>query len=1290
MAHSNPNKKTKTTPIIKPFQNTQKTQTFNTDPIVAIPFSHSQYTTSSPNSIDLESSSVNGIPALSSPHSSSKLLDNLENISSFNSNINTHIPSKNTHAKQFDNSTNFPSSKLPNQQTESVYDTSNGHGVMHSDVPVSGSHLQFPLESSTNTLPQQYHHELSSQSQSQSQQHNQSNHSEDFGLDPLYGMSADMLFMNHPSTLNNHIPPNSALSQNPAMDAFAPTNNSNDLISWLFSDAMLESARDPVLSPSFAAWDSPMALQNLITSPVASTQGEMMALSESKRFKLLQLIPEVVGSPNSTSSPGAETFTNNTTLASLQRYIAHYWLFFHPQYPILHRPTFVPDKCPEGLLWTIIIIGAAFDKCDEFSRAVADPLRWILFGSPDFDPPAKLWVIQSLILLELYEKVMTSRKLHIRGHIHHGSTLQLIRRGPMLTGSSLSRKCLASTAEAALLSMFGDKDISEGIEGGASSIMATACRPGGNFCSNDSINDDESDSVSYKDPWKRWIQIEETKRAALLAFIMDINHATMFGHVTLIGVHELRVSLPCHEDLWESNNPDEVIGKSSNGSKKNMGGRDSNSPTGIPFLEALKRTLNKQPVQTESFGRKVILSGLMSIQNGMQQRELQIASIGWGAFKDTWREIMRSAYMFWRNDFRNTLHNLKTERSDCKEKSHENLGCQETKLQAHDGLQSASSYKKQSRGEGINSKNMEFHDEFSDYEMKKREDKTTADITSSEKRQVIPVSLQNSQAIDILTEIHNFQFNGAAASTENEIYTGPDGHIYFRPSTSKASRISDLIANPPKFVLDIQGCVDPLLHIAMIDMYIAQYDLQYYCGITSIFNSSVKRADYIAAKRRVIEWVKSPQGTESLHFAVHFLKEMYLCGDHKSRIDCEKEVDLCPNPFSDKLTPSATANLESHTNSDQNGHSASFSNQKQTNNGSYYSSESNKDKRRSHSEPAYSNNPYLAIYDAIPHRPYIVFICAMLIWTYGHVIGGPEANDLWTRPPPLPRFLFDRKAKKAEAKNPDSEYFIDEYGCMNGYPVGGYNANQIITPAILGRHYFVHMKNLPHKHDGLEYLEWLSHETSKAMASRTCVGIAGAGTSNKLFEDSNNELDPKNDELNTKLSHPLSQTNAHPFSANGNSAHADYNDATSATVNGDDNIAIEINDQCTHDYSHSSSREGSITSSDGISCACNNNPRFYNTHSSPSTSEENGQSTMFSDSKDEGHNDQRKKGTTASSVNSSSFQINHTAGLLKLAIESLQNHHSEITAEGERLLTHCLERSIGRKEIKCHYLRWEC
>lgn len=52
----------------------------------------------------------------------------------------------------------------------------------------------------------------------------------------------------------------------------------------------------------------------------------------------------------------------------------------------------------------------SFDREDEFGLMVAEPLRWILFGSPDFDPPAKLWVIQALLLLEMFEKTMTNRK----------------------------------------------------------------------------------------------------------------------------------------------------------------------------------------------------------------------------------------------------------------------------------------------------------------------------------------------------------------------------------------------------------------------------------------------------------------------------------------------------------------------------------------------------------------------------------------------------------------------------------------------------------------------------------------------------------------------------------------------------------------------------------------------------------------------------------------------------------------------------------------------------------------
>jgi hypothetical protein len=51
-------------------------------------------------------------------------------------------------------------------------------------------------------------------------------------------------------------------------------------------------------------------------------------------------------------------------------------------------------------------------------------------------PPARLWVLQALLLLELYEKMFSTRMLHERAHIHRAATITLMRRGTLFTESS--------------------------------------------------------------------------------------------------------------------------------------------------------------------------------------------------------------------------------------------------------------------------------------------------------------------------------------------------------------------------------------------------------------------------------------------------------------------------------------------------------------------------------------------------------------------------------------------------------------------------------------------------------------------------------------------------------------------------------------------------------------------------------------------------------------------------------------------------------------------------------------
>src|ERR1700677_3047022 len=75
-------------------------------------------------------------------------------------------------------------------------------------------------------------------------------------------------------------------------------------------------------------------------------------------------------------------------------------------------------------------------NCAELSNFLACHLRWEIFSDYHFRPPAKLWVFQALLLLEIFEKMYSTRPLHERAHIHHATTLTLMRRGSSLIGRS--------------------------------------------------------------------------------------------------------------------------------------------------------------------------------------------------------------------------------------------------------------------------------------------------------------------------------------------------------------------------------------------------------------------------------------------------------------------------------------------------------------------------------------------------------------------------------------------------------------------------------------------------------------------------------------------------------------------------------------------------------------------------------------------------------------------------------------------------------------------------------------
>lgn len=373
----------------------------------------------------------------------------------------------------------------------------------------------------------------------------------------------------------------------------------------------------------------PMSVTSILDSGGALTA----LISNEKRQELLQLMSSRFNeAAYSAEAKRKDTFMNGDldderhvlSLNMMQTYIGSYWYHFHPQLPILHQPSFSADRTPNLLLLAIMAIGAAtLDKshgqlvteaASDLANFIAWHLRWEIFMDADFRPPARLWIFQALLLLEVYEKGLSTRALHERAHIHHDTTLTLMRRGSSLIGGS-------------------------------------------SFDTPEAREEDES--------WSQWIKAEATRRVAFAAFVLDSTHATMFGHSAKMVAHELRLPLPCDEALWAATSAGEVARVQSS--------LQSHGVRPVMFLDGLKRTLNGQPVRTNAFGRNILICGLLSVNWHLNQRDLQVSSLGVGQTlggRDKWRTALLRAFDNWRRDSDEALGHAPSSEAESRDVMH--------------------------------------------------------------------------------------------------------------------------------------------------------------------------------------------------------------------------------------------------------------------------------------------------------------------------------------------------------------------------------------------------------------------------------------------------------------------------------------------------------------------------------------------------------------------------------------------------------------------------------------------
>ncbi|PNY28904.1 Zinc finger protein klf1 [Tolypocladium capitatum] len=308
------------------------------------------------------------------------------------------------------------------------------------------------------------------------------------------------------------------------------------------------------------------------------------------------------------------------SLEMMRDCLKEFWETVSPRLPIIHQHTFSASRCPIFLLLVMMALGAAslrsrdstgqLSEYGAFADVIIASVRWEVLTSNDSAPSIGLWVAQALLLLEFYEKLYSSRRMHERAHIYHSAFLTLLRRGSPL----IQRTGSESPAEPENLG--ADRH---------ESGMAL-------------------DSRTW---WIRWAETESMRRVVFAAFMLDIIHAAMFGHAADMAAHEIRLPLPCDDNLWTANSPNIVRQLDAN--FRMYGVRR------VSFLDGLKSALHGKEVKTHSFGRMIIISGLLSVGWHLSHKETHLKWLDLGTpsteTQDSWRKMLLTAFGNWKESF---------------------------------------------------------------------------------------------------------------------------------------------------------------------------------------------------------------------------------------------------------------------------------------------------------------------------------------------------------------------------------------------------------------------------------------------------------------------------------------------------------------------------------------------------------------------------------------------------------------------------------------------------------------
>lgn len=419
--------------------------------------------------------------------------------------------------------------------------------------------------------------------------------------------------LNHPSKIQNEISPPVTTSSNGT-----PSINSSEIIPGSINDWTI-GINDSIFLPSntspggtyrLAPFDSGLyELTDHLVRPDLNFEYSLNSALSDLLQSDLGNIPRIETNHNEINENHLKEFMllipplvnyKDFEPKVLETCMEIYWNLFHVQYPILHRPSFNSLTTPPILLLAMVMMGACFSKAvgdlleDPIGLAneIAIPLRWLIFRHRT-SGASKPWELQSLLILEVFEKNYSSRLLHERSSVHQAAKIEMMKRSTVLGGDPYATVSKSST---------------------------------------------ELKENSEYDLWNKWVYAESMKRCALMSFCFDLNSTINSGHQSTLFVNKLRLGLPCDDLLWEANLEE----------LKNI--KVPKNPELV--LTSLKRLLKNEKVVTSSFGKKVMLHVLLSLMVQFELKDETVAMVSDNSttdmLKDVWRDKLSYALDAWK------------------------------------------------------------------------------------------------------------------------------------------------------------------------------------------------------------------------------------------------------------------------------------------------------------------------------------------------------------------------------------------------------------------------------------------------------------------------------------------------------------------------------------------------------------------------------------------------------------------------------------------------------------------